>query len=573
MSQRDGRLEHRNVWWILLVGLIVLQSPRGLPAQQLQPHDDPAKAETSNSIWLKRNGIESSVESFRRYFENLSGPEYDATAVGDLIESLSSEDFQIREQATHSLKTVPSLSVADLKSLAEEPSVSPEGRYRLQEVIRVKQNQDPAQIQYAILSDIRDRKLAGLAESIIQSYDSLETDRFVRHASIQALMVTTEASDVNFLSSVLLDSKMVPEIRVGALKSIYRLSPELARQQVMEDHPELLEEAEGVVGLEVARILVLNKRPQAFEMLFRLLRDEKLAIRNFAAASLVRMTQLEFERDQVVDLDQTDAIIQKVNSWLIQNADDVNYQWYNTKPRLGRRLVSQYDADRVIELDEAGNVVWSVQAEKPFACLGLPNGHRYILLYSEGSIVEYDGAGRLVKKLAGLPSNISSICRRENGNLILAAGQNGNLILEIDSAGNQVNSFKLEGKPTSAEIGLNGNLVVSLYSSKQIVEVDSNGKIINQIQLDGEPYHVTPLISGNFLVAFAQDRRIIECDQNGKVIFKIDCKKYAYHAQKLEDGTISFADETGIFRVDESGKEIVGKSYRSVGKVNYMFSY
>jgi hypothetical protein len=235
--------------------------------------------------------------------------------------------------------------------------------------------------------------------------------------------------------------------------------------------------------------------------------------------------------------------------------------------------VCQYDANRVIELDETGKIVWSVEAEKPFACMGLPNGHRFILLYSQGTILHYDGAGRLARKLEGLPSNISGICRRENGNLILAAGQNGNLIVEIDAAGNQVNSFTVEGKPTSVEIGLNGNLVVSLYGSKKIVEVDDHGEVRKTIELDGAPYHATPLITGNFLVAFAQDRRIIECDPEGKIVLSIDCKKYAYHAQKLEDGTISFADETGIYRVDEKGNEIVGQTFKSTGKVNYIYSY
>lgn len=527
----------------------------------------------STSDWLKDNGVESNLKSYRTYLKSLNQIDVNSDRIRELIEGLSSTDFRIREQSTDELKTIPTISLTDLRELEQDTDLSPEGRYRLAEVIRVRRQQKPAQIQFTMFCDIRDRKIPGLTDSIIQSFDHFEPENFVRHAAMQALMVTSQESDIAALKKVAQGSEYDNQLRAGALRCLTRLRPETAAELVLNSKIDLAKKPTGNLGLEIARVHVLNKRLEAFEVLFDLLKDDRSTIRESALASLVRLTDLKYSHHSTPVLDRADNVIEQTRSWLKDHESDVNYDWYHIPPKIGRRLVCQFDGNRIIELDEKGNVVWHFDAKQPFACLGTPDGRRFVMLYSTSCLLEFDGAGREIRRIVDLPANVSGICRRPNGNLVLAAGQDDDLILEIDATGKKVKSFVIKGKPTSAEIGVNGNLIVTLYGAKQVVEVDASGQIVNTISFKEAPYHATPLVSGNLLVTFPQNRKIIECDPSGKVIHRIDCKKYAYHAQKMDDGTFTFADESGLYRVDERGTEIVGQTYKGLGRVNYSYTY
>ena len=534
-----------------------------------QDDSDIKEMDKSNAVWLTDNGIEASQAGMRGYLKALRPDESVVEKALVLIKQLSSVEYLVREKATNDLKAMPNLTVATLRSIDSSFDGKPEGKYRLKEVIDYKASQNSAQIQFAIFQDIQKRELKGFASSIVDSFVFLEPDSFVQIAAAKALGATATESDSELLTELLVDTSQDNEMRAGALRGLLHVAPDAA----FEYATKLKDSTKGTLGLEVARVLVVNEDEAAFEVLCRLFDDKSLQIRNKSLSIIRRMTNKHIGYHSVLDDAANKKAVKEVKAWLADNKNEVEYVWESAKFRLGRFIVSQYDANRVIEFDEAGKVVWSVDLDKPFACFGRPDGHRFVARYSGGVVHEYDASGKEVRVLKGMPKNISGMCFRENGNILIAAGQAGNIVMEVSPEGKEIKKMVIPGSPTSVEIGLNGNLIVALYGSDKIAEVDSTGKVLKTIKVGSDPYHVSQLESGNYLVTYASAGKMIEYDAAGKEVWELKCENYSYHAQELEDGTISYADSSGLVRVNRNGKKKVTKPTKSIGTVNYSYSY
>jgi outer membrane protein assembly factor BamB len=66
----------------------------------------------------------------------------------------------------------------------------------------------------------------------------------------------------------------------------------------------------------------------------------------------------------------------------------------------GRYLVALYQADRVVELDAGGKIVWECKVQKPSSARRLPNGRTLVSSMDGHSVVEFDRSGRQVWKQA-----------------------------------------------------------------------------------------------------------------------------------------------------------------------------
>ena len=561
---------HRPVHRAFLLALLLLSLPC-CPGSAVGQDDaeQPAKMDASNKMWLVDNGIDPTPEGMKQYLKSLRPDESVVEKALVLVAKLSSSEYLVREKATNDLKAMQNLTVSTLRSIDSEFEGKPEGKYRLREVISFKDMQNSAQIQFAILQHIQKSELKGFASNIIASFEYFEPDSFVQNAAGKAIGATATDDDRELLTSLLDDEEQTDQMRAGALSGLLHTAPKSA----FEFAAKLKDSTDGVLGLDVARVLVINKNEEAVELLLRLLDDKTIQVRHKSLSILRRLSDGKIEYHSVADDLANEKAAKEIRAWFAENKDDIEYVWESAKIRLGRFIVSQYDANKVIEFDEAGKVVWSVDLDKPFACFGKPNGHRFIALYSGGVVHEYDQAGKLVKVIKNMPANISGMCFRPNGNILVAAGQSGNVVVEVDAAGKEVKKFKVPGSPTSVEIALNGNLILALYGDSKIAEVDSAGKIVNTIKVGANPYHVSQLENGNYLVTYASSGQLIEYDATGKEIWKLKCENYSYHAQELEDGTISYADSSGLVRVSRNGKKKVTKPMEKIGTVNYSYSY
>ena len=515
---------------------------------------------------LKEHGIEPTVQGIEKYFDSLLPRQEPVEVATRIAERLSDSEYSIREKATAKLRALSGVSIATLKTLRSTMK-SPEARYRLKSIIDERSLQNRSQLQYAALNLIAQEELAGLIPSIIKSESFLEPDSFIQLAISKAIGISSTPDDVELLKQVLKDGSSSPASRVGSLTGLTRVAPETALDLARD-----LVDQTGLLGLEVARTLVESKDLASFDKLAGLLEDKNFNVRVTALNKIRSLTGLSFENNYLANEASVSVVRKQVKTWLSENeGKEINYHW-SALNKLGRRLVTDYSKGVITEFDQSGKVTWKLNVNHPFACMGLPNGHRLIAHYVGNKLVEYDENGKEIRSFE-FPGTASGFCLQDDGVVWVAAGQNGNQIMQYSPEGKQLKSFVVDGTPTSIEIGNNGNLVCALYDKNQIVELDTDGKIQRTIKAKGKPYHAQPLANGNFLVALYAINTVAEIDPNGKIVWQHKCAQSCYRAQELEDGSISFADAKGVHRVNRSGIKIESLDLESGGKIYYSFSY
>ena len=549
----------------LLFGVLVGQCSFG---QDKKPDNKGKKSDkkSADSKLLSEYGIEATEAGIKEYLVSLVPVDDDQIQkANQLIGKLSAPDYLVRERATKKLIALSGISTQTLKPLGDNLS-SPEAKFRFRGILAARSDKSRSQAQYILLSQIKAEKFPWMAALVVNAFPYLEPDGFVRRASSAAIEASATAEDIELLRRALNDAENPSVLRAGCLAGISRVKPDEALASANR-----LVGQSGALGIEVAKILVQNKQPHSVDALLSLLEDED-AKTKFLAFNVIRgITGLRFEGNYLSDAKSVAEATAKTKTWMLENADkEIDFNWPKSF-RLGRRLVCRYDSGKVVELDESNKVVWSIEANNPFCCLGLPNGHRLVVLYVNKKMIEYDASGQEVKKI-DLPTTTSGFCRLPSGEFWVAGGQGGNKIAKLSEEGKKVKEFDVKGTPTSIEVGNNGNLVCALYGNGKIVELDGEGKVVKSITVKGKPYHAQPLASGNYLVAFPVDGRIVEYAPDGKLVWEYDCEKNSYRAQELEDGSIVFSDINGFHRVSRAGNTIETKSWPS-GSINYSFSY
>ena len=110
----------------------------------------------------------------------------------------------------------------------------------------------------------------------------------------------------------------------------------------------------------------------------------------------------------------------------------------------GTFLIAQMDMNKVIEYDEKGNVLWSVDALSPWAAVRLKNGNTLISGNSHGYLREVNKAGEVVWELTqqDLPNiklyTIQQAERLANGNTVFANWNGGKMTKEQESKTAQI---------------------------------------------------------------------------------------------------------------------------------------
>ena len=235
-------------------------------------------------------------------------------------------------------------------------------------------------------------------------------------------------------------------------------------------------------------------------------------------------------------------------------------------------MVADYSGGRIREYNEAGEQLWSIEASNPFACMGLPNGHRLVSHYSANKVVEYDADGEVYKEFTDLPSSISGVDRTEDGHTFIAAGQGGNKVIELDPEGNKILDLTVEGNPTSVKMLANGNLLLALYGENKIVEINREGERLHEVDIDSGPYFANQLENGNYLVACASGSKVYEYTFEGELVWEVQGDGNLYHAQRHGDGTTTFADQSGIHHIDMN-EEVVSELDGEFGDYIYVYRF
>jgi hypothetical protein len=233
----------------------------------------------------------------------------------------------------------------------------------------------------------------------------------------------------------------------------------------------------------------------------------------------------------------TDASIMEVNP-----AGEIVWQFVgelafpHSAERLpnGDTLISDTSNDRVIRVNTAGEIVWTsddwVQGsgtlsdgshlKYPNDAELLDNGNLLITDRNNDRVIEVDETGNIVWLYDQLtrPHNGD---RLPDGNTMIANSEE-NLVIEVNPAGEVVWSFggdDILDWPRDADRLASDNTLITSSRQHRVLEVDPNGRVIWAFDRLAIPYEADRLPNGNTLIADNHQHRVIEVDPSGQIVW------------------------------------------------------
>jgi len=223
------------------------------------------------------------------------------------------------------------------------------------------------------------------------------------------------------------------------------------------------------------------------------------------------------------------------------------------------------DSSQVIEVDEAGNVVWSFSQGLDFAHNAdrLPNGHMLISDTGHDRVIEIDATGTVVWTTEAitlsdgstlsypndanwLPNDHLLITDRDN-HRVIEVGRDGTIVWQFGETGVPGNDASHLNGPHNADRLSNGNTIIADSNNKRIIEVAPNGTIVWEYNPIGSnalnwPRDADRLANGNTLITDSRNDRIIEVTPDGQVIWQYDGVGMPYDADRLANGNTLISD-------------------------------
>ena len=210
----------------------------------------------------------------------------------------------------------------------------------------------------------------------------------------------------------------------------------------------------------------------------------------------------------VIEVDGTGNIVWELNGTTLLESEEfsVTGMRFPDAHRLpdGNTLIAvdstEPAEDAVIEVDSAGNIVWSVNHTTTPELYGtvyytrvqrLPDGNTLIVLQNYKKVIEVDPSGNVIWEANDtMPGLIGDIWdeRLPNGNTLICDA-NGDRVIEVDRDLNiiwEMNSTTIPGLcyPQDADRLPDGNTLIADYNDwnyPRVIEVDSAGNIVWEI--------------------------------------------------------------------------------------------
>ncbi len=230
--------------------------------------------------------------------------------------------------------------------------------------------------------------------------------------------------------------------------------------------------------------------------------------------------------DRVIEVDDAGNIVWEITGLnMPQDAERLSN---------GNTLITIYGDQLVIEVDDAGTIVWQKTGlTEPMDAERLSNGNTLIAEFGGDRVIEVNSTGDIVWEKTGLSSPFDAE-RLSNGNtLIVEANVVDGRVIEIDSAGNEVwNMTGLSG-PVDAERLSNGNTLITEHIGKKVIEVDMAGNEVWNMTGLHVPADAERLPNGNTLIAECGANRVIEVDNAGSIVWLKTGLYYPVDAERL----------------------------------------
>jgi hypothetical protein len=312
----------------------------------------------------------------------------------------------------------------------------------------------------------------------------------------------------------------------------------------------------------------------------------------------------------------TDAAILEVNPageivWLYAGGPVVSGSRTMAFPHSAERLadgdtlISDTGHDRVFRVNAAGDIVWTSDdwgggsgalsdgshLHYPNDAELLDNGHLLITDRNNDRVIEVDAAGQVVWSYGQLtrPHNGD---RLANGNTLIANSEE-NVIVEVSPAGEIVWSYGGQGVldwPRDADRLADGHTLITDSRGNRVVEVDPGGQVVWSFTDLALPYEADRLPDGNTLIADNSHRRAIEVDPAGEIVWSFrnfqETLPTALQNGSFEDDADGDSLPDGWYPADlnaegeaqflwdgtvvKEGKHSAGGQYRGEGRMSWL---
>jgi hypothetical protein len=273
----------------------------------------------------------------------------------------------------------------------------------------------------------------------------------------------------------------------------------------------------------------------------------------------------------------------------------------------GETLISDTSNNRVFMVSQAGDITWTSDdwgggsgelsdgshLRYPNDAELLDSGHLLITDRNNDRVIEVDDAGQVVWSYGELtrPHNGD---RLADGNTLIANSEK-NQVIEVSPVGEIMWSYG-EGDalnwPRDVDRLANGNTLIADSRHGRIIEVDPSGNVVWMVEGLALPYEADRLPGGETLIADNSHRRVIKVTQEGEIAWEFSNFQESLPADLQNPGFEADADGDGLpdgwypadlnaegearflwdNTVTKDGKHSAGGQYRGDGRMSWLQS-
>ena len=188
-----------------------------------------------------------------------------------------------------------------------------------------------------------------------------------------------------------------------------------------------------------------------------------------------------------------------------------------------RVLVSECEPHRVTERNFKGNILWQVDAPRPYNVQRLPGGNTFVA--ARHHLLEFDPTG---KKVFERPIEESVAGAKLPDGQMVYLTDTGKCI-RLDTSGKPVKTFEAGHNADTgcvADLTSRGGLLVSQPSKSMAEEFDLEGRSLWKTPGPIAPGLVTPVRTGHFMLAVFGEGAVIQLDRSGKSVWRYEVAGY-----------------------------------------------
>jgi HEAT repeat protein len=479
-----------------------------------------------------------------------------------LIKELGDDDFETRQRAQADLASMSTLVLPLLRGAAslKDPEIARRARNCIAQIEKDKTNALPAAAFRLLLW----RKPAGAIEALLAylPYADNVTAASDARRTLEFLAGQEGEPDAALLKAL---GDAVPARRVIAAELVVKFGGKAHRGAVRK----LLKDKDLKVRMRVAVALANAQEKEAIPVLIDLLAKFP-AEQTWQAEEILEL--LAGDNAPKIEAADTAEARKKCHEswarWWQDHSDKMDLTRLAPDQRcLGRTLVSEYAANRILEVGKDGKARWTIdKLGGPVDAVVLPGNRVLIAEYNARKVSERDLQGKVLWERGGFQGNPVNVQRLPNGNTFVAttlhlteydrankelyawhlgreilgaykAGNgyiwcllgNGSLV-EVDPSGKVLNSFP-SNRDNSAKCGIDlfpGNgVLISQPNLSRVVELSAAGKTLHQFPAPNVT-SATRLPNGNILASSMKDMRAFEIDRKGKIVWEFKDNQGVY---------------------------------------------